>query len=60
MRSQTANTALWGPYGLQLGRYLGPTWATPLGPARPDFAELDAFLGQHILFTLEQHFNPKF
>ncbi len=28
--------------------------------ARPDFAELDVFLGQHILLTLEQHFNPKF
>ncbi len=27
--------------------------------ARPDFAELDVFLGQHILLTLEQHFNPK-
>ncbi len=26
--------------------------------ARPDFAELDVFLGQHILLTLEQHFNP--
>ncbi len=25
----------------------------------PDFAELDVFLGQHILLTLEQHFNPK-
>ncbi len=25
--------------------------------ARPDSAELDVFLGQHILFTLEQHFN---
>ncbi len=24
-----------------------------------DFAELDVFLGQHILLTLEQHFNPK-
>ncbi len=28
--------------------------------ARPDFAELDVFLGQHILLTLEQHFNPEF
>ncbi len=27
--------------------------------ALPDFAELDVFLGQHILLTLEQHFNPK-
>ncbi len=27
--------------------------------ARPDFAELDVFLGQHILLILEQHFNPK-
>ncbi len=27
--------------------------------ARPDFAELDVFLGQHVLLTLEQHFNPK-
>ncbi len=27
--------------------------------AHPDFAELDVFLGQHILLTLEQHFNPK-
>ncbi len=27
--------------------------------ARPDFAELDVFLGQQILLTLEQHFNPK-
>ncbi len=27
--------------------------------ARPDFAELDVFLGQHILLTLEQHFNSK-
>ncbi len=27
--------------------------------ARPDFAELDVFLVQHILLTLEQHFNPK-
>ncbi len=27
--------------------------------ARPDFAELDVFPGQHILLTLEQHFNPK-
>ncbi len=27
--------------------------------ARPDFADLDVFLGQHILLTLEQHFNPK-
>ncbi len=26
---------------------------------RPDFAELDVFLGQHILLTLEQHFNLK-
>ncbi len=26
--------------------------------SRPDFAELDVFLGQHILLTLE-HFNPK-
>ncbi len=26
--------------------------------ARPDFAELDVFWGQHILLTLEQHFNP--
>ncbi len=26
--------------------------------ARPDFAELDVFLGKHILLTLEQHFNP--
>ncbi len=25
----------------------------------PDFSELDVFLGQHILLTLEQHFNPK-
>ncbi len=24
---------------------------------RPDFAELDLFLGQHILLTLGQHFN---
>ncbi len=34
-----------------------------LSPARHDFAELDVFLGQHILLTLtltlEQHFNPK-
>ncbi len=30
-----------------------------LSVARPDFAELDVFLGQHILLTLEQHFNPK-
>ncbi len=27
--------------------------------ARPDFAEVDVFLGQHILLTLEQHCNPK-
>ncbi len=27
--------------------------------SRPDFAALDVFLGQHILLTLEQHFNPK-
>ncbi len=27
--------------------------------ARPDFAELYVFLGQHILLTLEQHFYPK-
>ncbi len=27
--------------------------------ARPDFAELDVFLGQHILLTLEQPFNLK-
>ncbi len=27
--------------------------------ARPDIAELHVFLGQHILLTLEQHFNPK-
>ncbi len=27
--------------------------------ARPDFAELDVFLGQHILLTLGQHFYPK-
>ncbi len=27
--------------------------------ARPDFTELDVFLGQHILLTLEQHFNSK-
>ncbi len=27
--------------------------------ARPDFAELDVSLGQHILLTLEQHFNSK-
>ncbi len=27
--------------------------------ARPDFTKLDVFLGQHILLTLEQHFNPK-
>ncbi len=27
--------------------------------ARPDFTELDVFLGQHILLTLGQHFNPK-
>ncbi len=27
--------------------------------ARPDFAELDVFLSQHIFLTLEQHFNPK-
>ncbi len=27
--------------------------------ARPDIAELDVFLGQHILLTLEQHLNPK-
>ncbi len=27
--------------------------------AHPDIAELDVFLGQHILLTLEQHFNPK-
>ncbi len=26
--------------------------------SRPDFAELDVFLGQHILLTLER-FNPK-
>ncbi len=26
--------------------------------ARPDFAELDVFLGQHILLTLKQHFIP--
>ncbi len=25
--------------------------------ASPDFAELDVFLGQHLLLTLEQHFN---
>ncbi len=30
-----------------------------LTDARPDFAELDVFLIQHILLTLEQHFNPK-
>ncbi len=29
------------------------------GSARPDIAELDVFLGQHNLLTLEQHFNPK-
>ncbi len=27
--------------------------------ARPDFTELDVFLGQHILLTLGQHFNSK-
>ncbi len=27
--------------------------------ARTDFAELYVFLGQNILLTLEQHFNPK-
>ncbi len=27
--------------------------------AHPDFAELDVFLGQHILLTLQQYFNPK-
>ncbi len=27
--------------------------------AHPDSAELDVFLGQHMLLTLEQHFNPK-
>ncbi len=27
--------------------------------AHPDFAELDVSLGQHILLTLEQHFNSK-
>ncbi len=32
---------------------------TPALMARPDIAELDVFLGQHILLTLEQHFNPK-
>ncbi len=26
--------------------------------ALPDFIELDVFLGQHILLTLEQHFSP--
>ncbi len=26
---------------------------------QPNFAELDVFLGQHILLTLKQHFNPK-
>ncbi len=25
----------------------------------PDFAELDVFLGQHIVLSLEQHLNPK-
>ncbi len=30
-----------------------------LADARPDFAELDVFLGQHILLSLEQHFNQK-
>ncbi len=34
-------------------------FAEPLLTACPDFAELDVFLGQHILFTLEQLFNPK-
>ncbi len=29
------------------------------GVAHPDIAALDVFLGQHILLTLEQHFNPK-
>ncbi len=27
--------------------------------ARPDFAEIEVFLGQHILLTLKQHFNKK-
>jgi len=27
--------------------------------ARPDFAELGVFPGQHILLTLEQHLNKK-
>ncbi len=31
-------------------------YVTPI--ARPDFAKLDVFLGQHIFLTLEQHFNP--
>ncbi len=26
--------------------------------ARPDFAELDVFLSQHILLTMELNFNP--
>ncbi len=30
-----------------------------LADARPDFAELDVFLDQHILLSLEQHFNQK-
>ncbi len=38
----------------QVFSHLQVTWHT-----RPDFAELDVFLGQHILLTLEQHFNPK-
>ncbi len=34
---------------------LAPAYCT----ARPDIAKLDVFLGQHILLTLEQPFNPK-
>ncbi len=37
----------------------GMTEALGKHTARPDFAELDVFLGQHMSLTLEQHFNPK-
>ncbi len=38
--------------------FLQKQWSV-IHEALPDFAELDVFLGQHILLTLEQHFNPK-
>ncbi len=36
-----------------------PEIRSVVNTAGPDFAELDEFLGQHILLTLEEHFNSK-